>query len=149
MDLNLHLSDEVVEALGPDPEREALEGVLLLLVREGWMSLERAGEILGFGDREEAARWYAERALPRLKPEAGDTFETEEPVFLENLTQEELDRLDRFLDISRPRRAAALRTSASTTTSTWPRTLPERRCPRGREIAVRYSSVDEDNRGTR
>jgi hypothetical protein len=99
VDLNLHLPDEVVEALGPDPEREALEGVLLLLVGEGRMPLERAGEILGFGDREEATHWYAQRALPRPKPEAGDTFETEEPVFLENLTQEELDRLDRFLDI--------------------------------------------------
>lgn len=99
MSMNLQLPDEVVEALGPDPEREALEGVLLLLVREGRMSLERAGEILGLGDREEAARWYAERALPRPKPEAGDPIEIEEPVFLENLTQEELDRLERFLDI--------------------------------------------------
>ncbi len=99
MDLNLRLPDEVVEALGPDPEREALEGVLLLLVGEGRMPLERAGVILGFGDREEAARWYAERALPRPKPDAGDPFETEEPVFLENLTQKELDRLVRFLDI--------------------------------------------------
>lgn len=99
MDVKLTLPDEVVEALGRDPEREALEGVLLLLVGEGRLSLERAGEILGFGDREEATRWYAERALLRPKPEVGDTLETEEPVFLENLTQEELNRLDRFLDI--------------------------------------------------
>ena len=99
MSMNLQLPDEVVEALGPDPEREALEGVLLLLVGEGRISLERAGEILGFGNREEAARWYAERALPCTKPEAGDPFEAEDPVFLENLTQEELARLDRFLDI--------------------------------------------------
>ncbi len=99
MSMNLQLPDEVVEALGADPEREALEGVLLLLVGEERMSLERAGEILGFVDREEAARWYAERSLPRPKPEAGDPSETEEPVFLENLTQKELDRLDRFLDI--------------------------------------------------
>ncbi len=99
MDVKLTLPDEVVEALGSDPEREALEGVLLLLVGEGRIPLERAGEILGFGDREEATRWYAERALLRPKPEAGDTLETEEPVFLENLTQEELNRLDRFLDI--------------------------------------------------
>ena len=99
MDVRLTLPDEVVEALGRDPEREALEGILLLLVGEGRMSLERAGGILGFEDREEAARWYAERALLRPKPEADDPFETEESVFLENLTQEELDRLDRFLDI--------------------------------------------------
>ncbi len=56
MSMNLQLPDEVVEVLGPDPEREALEGVLLLLVGEGRMPLERAGEILGFGDREEAMR---------------------------------------------------------------------------------------------
>ncbi len=87
-----------MDALGRDPEREVLEGVLLLLISEGRISLDRAGEILGFGDSEEATRWYAERALPRPKPEAGDP-ETEEPVFVENLTQEELDRLDRFLDI--------------------------------------------------
>lgn len=108
MDLNLRLPDEVVEALGPRPEREALEGILLLLVGEGKMPLERAGKILGFGDREEAARWYAERALPRPKPKAGDTFETGEPVFLENLTQEELDRLDRFLDISPAEKGSGL-----------------------------------------
>jgi hypothetical protein len=99
MSMNLQLPDEIVEALGADSEREALEGVLLLLIGEGRISLERAGEILGFGDREEAVRWYAERALPRTKPEVGDPIETEEPVFLENLTQEELDHLDRFLDI--------------------------------------------------
>ncbi len=109
MDVKLTLPDEVVEALGRDPEREALEGILLLLVGEGRMSLERAGGILGFEDREEATRWYAERALLRPKPEAGDPFEAEEPMFLENLTQEELDRLDRFLDIPRPRRARLLR----------------------------------------
>lgn len=98
MDLNLRLPDEVVEALGPEPEREALEGVLLLLVGEGKMTLKRAGEILGLEGREQAARWYTERTL--LRPEPGeDPIEIEEPVFLENLTQEDLDRLDRFLDL--------------------------------------------------
>lgn len=99
MDVKLTLPDEVARVLGPDPEREALEGVLLLLVGEGRMPLERAGEILGFGDGEEAACWYAERASWRPEPTAGDPVETEEPVFLENLTQEELNRLDRFLDM--------------------------------------------------
>lgn len=108
MDVKLTLPDEIVEALGRDPEREALEGVLLLLIGEGRISLEKAGEILGFGDREEATRWYAERALPRPKPEASDAFETEEPVFLENLTQEELDRLDRFLDIPPAKKGSGL-----------------------------------------
>lgn len=96
MDLNLRLPDEVVEALGPEPERGALEGVLLLLVGEGKMTLERAGEILGFGDREEAARWYTGRASTRSPLEPGEIGEI---VHLEDLTQEELDQLDRFLDI--------------------------------------------------
>ncbi len=99
MSLNLRLPDEVAEALGPEPEREALEDVLLLLVGDGRIDLERAGVILGFGYREEAARWYAERAWPRPESGAGDPVEPEDLVFLENLTQEELDRLDRFLDI--------------------------------------------------
>ncbi len=98
MDLNLRLPDEVAEALGPDPEREALEGVLLLLVGEGRIPLERAGGILGFGGHEEAARWYAERTSSRPDFGADDSGEIE-IVHLEDLTQEELDRLDRFLDI--------------------------------------------------
>lgn len=100
MDLNLHLPDEVVEALGPEPEREALEGVLLLLVGEGRMSLERAGGILGLKDREEAARWYAERTSSRPPLEPHDPSVLEKIVHLEDLTQEELDRLDRFLKIT-------------------------------------------------
>lgn len=96
MDLNLRLPDEVVEALGPEPEREALEGVLLLLVGEGRMTLERAGEILDLEGREQAARWYAGRASARPGLEPGEVGEI---VHLEDLTQEELDQLDRFLDI--------------------------------------------------
>lgn len=99
MDVNLTLPDEVLEALGPDPEREVLEGVLLLLVGESRLSLERAGEILGFKDREEAARWYAGRVDVRPGLKAGPAEEIEEPVFLESLTQEELDKLERFLHI--------------------------------------------------
>ncbi len=99
MDVNLTLPDEVLEALGPDPEREVLEGVLLLLVGEGRLSLERAGEILGFKDREETARWYAGRVDVRPDLEAGPADEIQEPVFLESLTQEELDKLERFLHI--------------------------------------------------
>lgn len=99
MDLNLRLPDEVVEALGPEPERAVLEGVLLLLVGEGKMTLERAGEVLGLKGREQAARWYAERTSSRPSLEPHDPSVLEEPVFLENFTQEELDQLDRFLDI--------------------------------------------------
>jgi hypothetical protein len=96
MSFNLRLPDEVAEALGPEPEREALEGVLLLLVGEGRMPLERAGDILGLKDRGEAALWYAERTSSRPDFGADDPGDI---VHLEDLTQEELDRLDRFLDI--------------------------------------------------
>jgi hypothetical protein len=55
--MNLELPEEVVEALGPEPERAALEAVLLFLISEDKMSVGRAGEILGF-DRISAIRWY-------------------------------------------------------------------------------------------
>ncbi len=57
MDVRVELPAEVVEALGPKPEREVLEAVLLFLISEGKMSVARAGEILGF-DRMSAIRWY-------------------------------------------------------------------------------------------
>ncbi len=64
MDVRVELPAEVVEALGPQPEREVLEGVLLLLVSEGKMSVARAGEILGFEGRIPAIRWYTGHGLP-------------------------------------------------------------------------------------
>lgn len=64
MDMKLTLPDEVLEALGPQPEREVLEGVLLLLVSEGKMSVARAGEILGLEGRIPAIRWYTRHGLP-------------------------------------------------------------------------------------
>jgi len=58
--MNLELPDEVVEALGPEPERAALEAVLLFLISEGKMSVARAGEILSL-DRISAIRRYTSR----------------------------------------------------------------------------------------
>jgi proteasome lid subunit RPN8/RPN11 len=55
--MNLGLPEEVVEALGPEPERAALEAVLLFLISEDKMSVDRAGEILGL-DRNSAISWY-------------------------------------------------------------------------------------------
>ena len=55
--MNLELPEEVVEALGPEPERTALEAVLLFLISEDKMSVARAGEILGL-DRISAINWY-------------------------------------------------------------------------------------------
>ena len=64
MDMRVELPAEVVEALGPEPRREVLEGVLLLLVSEGKMSVARAGEILGLKGRVSAIRWYTGHGLP-------------------------------------------------------------------------------------
>lgn len=108
MDIKFTLPDEVLEALGPDPEREALEGVLLLLVGDSRLSLERAGEVLGLGGREEATRWYAERTSLRPDPETGDPTGAEEPVHLEDLTQEELARSNRFLRITPAEKGSGL-----------------------------------------
>lgn len=99
MDIKLTLPDEVLEALGGEPEHEVLEGVLLLLVGEGKLTLKRAGGILGLESDEATTRWYAKRTLSRPDLETVDPGEIGEIVHLEDLTQEELDRLDRFLDI--------------------------------------------------
>jgi hypothetical protein len=56
MSISLELPDEVVSVLGPEPERVALEAVLLFLISEDKMSAARAGEILGL-DRARAIRW--------------------------------------------------------------------------------------------
>lgn len=57
MSMSLELPEEVIEALGPDPERATLEAVLLFLISEDKMSVARAGEILNL-DRMSAIRWY-------------------------------------------------------------------------------------------
>ena len=63
MDLHLQLPDEVVKALGPEPEREAFEAVLLFLIAENKMSVARVGKILGL-DRLGAVRWYTGHGFP-------------------------------------------------------------------------------------
>lgn len=57
MIISLELSEEVIEALGPEPERTTLEAVLLFLISEDKMSVAQAGEILNL-DRMSAIRWY-------------------------------------------------------------------------------------------
>jgi hypothetical protein len=64
MDIRVELPTEVVQALGPEPGREVLESVLLLLVSEGKMSVAHAGEILGLEGRLSAIRWYTGHGLP-------------------------------------------------------------------------------------
>lgn len=56
----LRVPEEVMaelRTLGDDPEREALEALLLYLIRGDRISVARAGEILGL-DRQEAVRWH-------------------------------------------------------------------------------------------
>ena len=57
MTLHLELPTEVLEALGSEPQREILEGVLLLLVQQERMTVAKAGSVLGL-DHQEAIRWY-------------------------------------------------------------------------------------------
>ena len=56
----LRVPEEVVAALGEDAEREALEALLLHLIRANKVSVAWAGEKLGL-DRQEAIRWYTSR----------------------------------------------------------------------------------------
>lgn len=62
MTLNVTLPDEVMEALGAEPERQVLESVLLRLIRQDKMTVARAGELLGLG-RLGAVRWYTEQGF--------------------------------------------------------------------------------------
>jgi hypothetical protein len=59
----LRVSEEVLAALGEDPEREALEALLLHLIRVDRVSVAWAGERLGL-DRREAIRWYTSHGYP-------------------------------------------------------------------------------------
>lgn len=59
----LRVPEEVISALGEDPEREALEALLLHLIREEKVSVAWAGEKLGLG-RQEAIRWYISHGYP-------------------------------------------------------------------------------------
>jgi predicted HTH domain antitoxin len=59
----LRVPEEVVAALGAEPEREALEALLLHLIRADKVSVAWAGQQLGL-DRQEAIRWYTSRGYP-------------------------------------------------------------------------------------
>ncbi len=101
--MRITLPEEVADALGENPEREALEGLLLLLIGEGRMDIGRAASLLGMG-REEAEEWYAERTIPR----SGRRALLEDPVLLEDLTEEELERSGRFLEITPAEKGSGL-----------------------------------------
>lgn len=60
--MNLELPAEVIDALGPEPERKVLEAVLLFLVAKGMVSLAYASGVLGL-DRHSAIRWYTDHGF--------------------------------------------------------------------------------------
>lgn len=64
--MELKIPDEVARVLAEaaeDPGREALEALLLHLIREERVSVAWAGGILGLG-RQEAIRWYTSHGYP-------------------------------------------------------------------------------------
>lgn len=60
MELRLVIPDVLAQALGPDPERAALEAMLAQLVYEGVVSIGFAGDTLGLR-ADDALVWYRER----------------------------------------------------------------------------------------
>ena len=69
----LRVPEEVVAALGDEPEQEVLEALLLHLIREEKVSVAWAGERLGLG-RQETIRWYTSHGypFPDITPEEFD-----------------------------------------------------------------------------
>lgn len=61
--LELKLSEDVVEVLGEEPERQALEALLLYLIQADKVSVAWAGAKLGLG-RQESIRWYTSHGYP-------------------------------------------------------------------------------------
>ena len=63
MSIVVDLPQRVLELLGPDHERQVLEGTLLKLVSEGRITLALAGELLG-KSRSAVIHWYTAHGLP-------------------------------------------------------------------------------------
>lgn len=60
MQLTLDLPDELAAALGPQPDRGALEAILAEMAFTGTISVAYAGQVLGL-TAGEAIRWYTAR----------------------------------------------------------------------------------------
>lgn len=64
--MELRIPDEVAKVLteaAEDPDREALEALLLHLIQSGWVSVAWAGERLGL-DSIDAVHWYTSHGYP-------------------------------------------------------------------------------------
>lgn len=59
----VRVPEEVMAVLGEEPEREALEALLLYLIRSDKVSVAWAGEKLRLS-RQEAIRWYTSHGYP-------------------------------------------------------------------------------------
>lgn len=72
-DVELKIPEEVARVLGEDPDREALEALLLHLIRADRVSVAWAGRVLGL-DRWESIEWYTSHGYhyPDLTPEELD-----------------------------------------------------------------------------
>lgn len=55
--MELKIPEEVAAVMGEDPDREALEALLLQLIRSDRVSVAWAGGVLGL-DRWESIEWY-------------------------------------------------------------------------------------------
>lgn len=62
--------------------------------------MERAGEVVGLENREKAELWYAGHVSSRSGRETDAPSLVEDPVLLEDLTQEDLDQSGRLLKIT-------------------------------------------------
>jgi predicted HTH domain antitoxin len=61
--VELHIPEDVARILGKNPDREALEAILLHLIRSGRVSVGWAGARLGL-DRQQAIQWYTSHGYP-------------------------------------------------------------------------------------
>ncbi len=61
--MDLHIPEDVARALGKNPDREALEAILLHLIRSGRVSVAWAGSRLGL-DRWQSIEWYTSHGYP-------------------------------------------------------------------------------------
>lgn len=70
MELTLSLPDELLEVLGPRPERDALEALLAELAFTGRISVAFAGQVLGLTPGK-SIEWYTSRGhnYPELTDE--------------------------------------------------------------------------------
>jgi hypothetical protein len=61
--VELHIPEDIARILGKNPDRAALEAILLHLIRSGRVSVAWAGSRLGL-DRWQSIEWYTSHGYP-------------------------------------------------------------------------------------